>query len=63
MVHDLDDAIFLGDRIVCLDGTPATIRDIVPVNLPWPREPSMRVQSDFLDIRMRVLESFGELRH
>lgn len=63
VVHDLDDAILLADRILCLDGTPATIRDVVPVNLPWPREPVMRVENHFLDIRRRVLESFGELRH
>ncbi len=63
VVHDLDDAILLADRILCLDGTPATIRDIVPVKLPWPREPAIRVESSFLNIRRRVLESFGELHH
>jgi ABC-type nitrate/sulfonate/bicarbonate transport system ATPase subunit len=63
VLHDLDDAILLADRILCLDGSPATIRDDVPVNLPWPREPAMRVESQFLYIRRRVLESFGELGH
>lgn len=62
VVHDLDDAILLADRILCLDGTPTVIHNIIPVNLPWPREPNMRVENNFLDIRRRVLESFGELR-
>ncbi|HXU40337.1 MAG TPA: ABC transporter ATP-binding protein [Blastocatellia bacterium] len=61
VIHDLDDAIFLADRLVCLDGSPATIRDIVPVDLPWPRKAEVRVRSEFLDVRRRVLDSSGEL--
>lgn len=63
VAHDLDDAILLADRILCLDGSPATIRDDIPVDLSWPREPAMRVENRFLDIRKEVLESFGELQH
>lgn len=61
VVHDLDEAILLADRIVCLDGKPASIRDVIPVNLPWPRGPSLRVEDDFLRLRSRVLASSGEL--
>jgi len=62
VAHDLDDAILLADRVLCLDGTPASIRDIVPVDLPWPRGPSIRVEREFLELRSRILDSFGELR-
>ncbi|MBL7946790.1 MAG: ABC transporter ATP-binding protein [Flavobacteriales bacterium] len=57
VVHDLDDAILLADRIYCLDGSPTTVRDVVPVPLPWPRDPSVRLSAEFLAIRQRILSA------
>lgn len=57
VVHDLDDAIFLADRIYCLDGSPTTVSDVVQVPLPWPRNPSVRLSPEFLAIRQRILSA------
>lgn len=57
VVHDLDDAIFLADRIYCLDGSPTTVSEVVPVPLPWPRDPSVRLSPAFLAIRQRILSA------
>lgn len=61
IVHDLDDAIYLADRIICLDGSPARIVSQIRVPIPWPRDRSIVVQDRFLDVRKIVLETVGEL--
>jgi NitT/TauT family transport system ATP-binding protein len=38
ITHNIDEAVFLADRIVVLGANPGHIRTIIPVNLPHPRE-------------------------
>ena len=38
VTHDVDEALQLGDRIVVMTPRPGTIREIVTVNLPHPRD-------------------------
>ncbi len=37
VTHNIDEAIFLSDRVFSLGGRPATITDVSVVNLPYPR--------------------------
>lgn len=38
VTHDIDEAVFLSDRIVVLSGRPSEVREIVTVDLPRPRD-------------------------
>jgi NitT/TauT family transport system ATP-binding protein len=38
VTHDIDEAVYLSDRIVVLEGSPATIRHEIDVDLPRPRD-------------------------
>jgi NitT/TauT family transport system ATP-binding protein len=38
VTHDIDESVYLADRIVVLDKRPTTVREIVPVSLPRPRD-------------------------
>ena len=39
VTHDVDEAVLLSDRVVCLtNGPAATIGEIIPVSLPRPRD-------------------------
>lgn len=55
VTHDIDEAIFLGDRVVIMSSRPGTIRKIVPVQLPRPRD---RSGYDFVRIRKEIYTEF-----
>ena len=50
VTHSIDEAVFLGDRIVVMSSRPGRVRDIYPVDLPRPRVAAMRSESVFRDL-------------
>jgi sulfonate transport system ATP-binding protein len=57
VTHDIEEAVFLSDRIVVLDSRPGRIRRIVDVPMDHPRE---RTAADFNAIKHEVLADFAE---
>ncbi|MCZ2495405.1 ATP-binding cassette domain-containing protein [Xylophilus sp. Kf1] len=55
VTHDVEEAVFLGERVVVMQPHPGRIRRIVPVNLPHPRN---RSDPAFIRIRDDVLADF-----
>jgi len=53
VTHDVDEAIYLSDRIVIMTPRPGRIKEIIEVELPHPRH---RGGPDFLSIRRDILE-------
>jgi ABC-type nitrate/sulfonate/bicarbonate transport system, ATPase component len=58
VTHDVDEAVFLGDRVVVMQPNPGRIRRILDVGLPRPRN---RSDSRFIALRDDVLSDFAEL--
>ncbi len=56
VTHDVEEAVFLSDKIVVLGQRPAQIRAVIPVNLPYPRD---RIDPAFAVIRQAVLNELG----
>lgn len=53
VTHDVDEAIYLSDRIVVMTPRPGKISEILEVKLPHPRQ---RGSTEFLSIRRNILE-------
>jgi sulfonate transport system ATP-binding protein len=56
VTHDVDEAAYLGDRVVVMSPRPGRIRDIIPVALGRPRD---RTSAALSQVRNRVLESLN----
>jgi NitT/TauT family transport system ATP-binding protein len=56
--HDIDEAIFLADRVVVLSPRPATIKKIFEVKLPRPRTLDMLSSPEFTELRNAILNTF-----
>jgi NitT/TauT family transport system ATP-binding protein len=60
ITHDLDEAIFMGNKVVIMTTRPAQIKKIVNVDLPWPRVHSVMNSKQYLDLKREVLEAVHE---
>ncbi len=60
VTHDVDEAIYLGERVVLMAPRPGRIDSIHPVPLPRERSSSMRYSPAFLELRARILERVRE---
>jgi len=58
VTHDVDEALFLSDRIVCMtDGPEAEVGDIIEVKFPRPRErKAVMEHPDYYKLRERLIE-------
>ena len=54
ITHQIDEAIFLSDRVIVLSRRPGRIREIVPVDLPRPRTLAMKRQPEFVAMVDRI---------
>ena len=63
VTHDVDEALFLSDRIVCMtDGPAAEVGEIMEVNFPRPRErKAVMEHPDYYKLREQLIE-FLEVR-
>ncbi len=58
VTHDVDEALFLSDRVICMtDGPEAEVGDILEVNFPRPRErKAVMEHPDYYKLREHLIE-------
>ena len=55
VTHDIDESVYLSDRIVVLTPSPTTVREIIQVDLPKPRDQvETKELPDFAHLRAHV---------
>jgi NitT/TauT family transport system ATP-binding protein len=57
VTHSIDEAVFMGDRIVILRGRPSSIFDVVEVGIPRPRDHTVVDSERFRAVRDYVWRS------
>jgi NitT/TauT family transport system ATP-binding protein len=62
VTHDIEEAVFLSDRIFVMSRRPGRIVEEVPVKLPADRDPSMRSDLAFFDAAKKVREKLLAMR-
>jgi len=60
VTHDVDESIFLGDRVLIMTARPGRIKLEVEVTLPRPRDPSMLTAPEFVALKRRVLDAIEQ---
>ncbi|WP_269524071.1 ABC transporter ATP-binding protein [Coraliomargarita parva] len=56
VTHDLDEAIYLSDRILVLKANPGEIQEFIEVPVPRPRSPEQFISPEFLAVKQRLEE-------
>ena len=47
ITHDIEEAVFLADRVVVMSSHPGRVRAVLPIDLPRPRDESVRANPRF----------------
>ncbi|MDD2212857.1 MAG: ABC transporter ATP-binding protein [Clostridia bacterium] len=60
ITHDIEEALFLSDRIYVLSAQPAQVKISLEVNLPRPRSRKMLVREEFNELKKQLLQALFE---
>lgn len=60
VTHDIEEAIFLSDRVALMSKAPGKIRQIISIDIPRPRDASIKTTSHFQDIKRKLWEKIME---
>ena len=55
VTHDIDEAVYLSDRVVVLSSRPGKIKKMIDIELPRPRQ---RTAIEFSELRRKIFKEF-----
>jgi NitT/TauT family transport system ATP-binding protein len=60
ITHDLEEALFLGDRVVIMSTRPARVKTTIMVDFPRPRTYRVRSSARYLELKKQVFDAVHE---
>lgn len=61
ITHNIEEALFLSDKIVILSDSPAEVKEIITVPFPRPREATLTLSDEFLEWKRKVIHAIQAL--
>ena len=60
ITHDLEEAIYLADRVLVMTSRPGRIKQTIQVNLPRPRTTKLVTSPEFIRLKEEAIEAVHE---
>lgn len=60
ITHDLDEAILLGSKVVIMTSRPCSVKKIITVDIPRPRDFKVTASKHYFDLKNQVVEAVHE---
>ena len=54
ITHDVEEAIILAQRVVIMCARPGRVKDIVDIDIPYPRDQETKMSSRFLELKNHI---------
>ena len=54
ITHDVDEAIILAQKVIIMSARPGRIKEIVDINIPYPRTQETKMTPEFLDLKNHI---------
>ncbi|WP_307787001.1 ABC transporter ATP-binding protein [Pseudogracilibacillus auburnensis] len=54
ITHDIEEAVFLGDRVIVMTARPAKIHSDIKIPFPKDRDPSLKMEPEFQRLRKQI---------
>ena len=54
ITHDVDEAIILGQRCVIMSARPGRIKEIVDIDIPYPRDQETKLSPRFMELKNKI---------
>ena len=54
ITHGVEEATFLSTRVVVMASKPGRIREVIPIDIPYPRNASVKTTPEFVKIRAEI---------
>lgn len=66
ITHDVEEAIILGQKVVIMSARPGRIKEVVDINIPYPRTQETKLSKEFLEVKnyiwSQVYKEYLEVR-
>jgi ABC-type nitrate/sulfonate/bicarbonate transport system ATPase subunit len=60
VTHDVDEALFMSDRVYVLSPRPGRLKSVIEVDLPRPRSRSIMTSTEFSQLKERCMQLLFE---
>lgn len=54
ITHDVDEAIILAQKVIIMSARPGRIKEIVDIDIPYPRDQETKMSPEFLDLKNHI---------